>query len=845
MCYREPPLLNLGSVQVACLCGRNGHGKSALLDAITWAVWGQARTRTQDELIHQGQTDMVVDLEFSARGQTYKISRRHSRKRGKQGASSLELQLFSDGTFIPITGNTIRETEAVVKDLLNMDYDTFVNTAFLLQGKADLFSSSTPARRKETLAEVLGLGYYDSLALKARELGRDQDKLITSIDSNVAFHAEELEKRDLYQSNLSSAQSNLSDLEKSMQIALSEKSFIESKIDKLKLTESMIDASRNRVKSAKAELQQLQMSLERFQTELAEAEKIQLKELEIGKKYSALQQALLEEQLISEKGAKHKDLSDAANKLEQSIDIESTRLKERIQSMQNQIDGLSVLSAQLPELNKSVSLMEQQKSDLHKLKLNSEQLDKSISTLETKSAVLNNENSLLKKTMDDTRQKYDYLNLDEAVCPVCSAALNDKKIKALRIEYESSGAEAKAEYLKNQNQVAEVGKEISFEQAKLSEINEQAANLSAEISTKEDSLRREIAAAENAEASIKNLSGELLSLQNRLSSSSFCNLEKLKLVQIQSDLDSLKYDSQKHESLIKLIESLKPYEDSMRQLNQAKDSINLINENISQSSMLLESRSKEIKQATQEIIDLEKDLVELPEVTRQLDEVLRHSLGLEKQRAHFAEETGRLRERLDHCERIENQINKQMKTRKAAEKESRLLKDLAGAFGPNGIQAMIIETAIPQIQDEANEMLFRLTDGGLSIRLDLTEGRKDRSTGNPSEQLEIRVSDEMGTRSYETFSGGEAFRINFAIRIALSKVLASRSGAPLPILFIDEGFGSQDEFGQDRLKEAINFIRDDFEKILVITHIEEIKDAFPARIEVEKTSSGSTFKVIS
>ena len=90
---------------------------------------------------------------------------------------------------------------------------------------------------------------------------------------------------------------------------------------------------------------------------------------------------------------------------------------------------------------------------------------------------------------------------------------------------------------------------------------------------------------------------------------------------------------------------------------------------------------------------------------------------------------------------------------------------------------MIIETAIPQIQDEANEMLFRLTDGGLSLRFDLTEGRIDSSTGNPSEQLEIRVSDEMGTRSYETFSGGESFRINFAIRIALSKLLARRSGA--------------------------------------------------------------------
>ena len=116
--------------------------------------------------------------------------------------------------------------------------------------------------------------------------------------------------------------------------------------------------------------------------------------------------------------------------------------------------------------------------------------------------------------------------------------------------------------------------------------------------------------------------------------------------------------------------------------------------------------------------------------------------------------------------------------------------------------------------------------------------------GLPSEELEIMVGDEVGTRSYETFSGGEAFRIDFALRIALSKLLARRSGAPLPILFIDEGFGSQDAAGQERLKEAIQSIQDDFQKIIVITHVEQVKESFPARIEVTKTSSGSTFVVV-
>ena len=61
---------------------------------------------------------------------------------------------------------------------------------------------------------------------------------------------------------------------------------------------------------------------------------------------------------------------------------------------------------------------------------------------------------------------------------------------------------------------------------------------------------------------------------------------------------------------------------------------------------------------------------------------------------------------------------------------------------------------------------------------------------------------------------------------------------------IDEGFGSQDEEGRQRLIEAINLVGEDFAKILVITHLDELKDAFPSRIEVQKTSGGSMVEVI-
>jgi DNA repair protein SbcC/Rad50 len=169
---------------------------------------------------------------------------------------------------------------------------------------------------------------------------------------------------------------------------------------------------------------------------------------------------------------------------------------------------------------------------------------------------------------------------------------------------------------------------------------------------------------------------------------------------------------------------------------------------------------------------------------------------------------------------------------------------LERAFGKDGVPALLIEQALPQIESKANEILDRLSDGQMSIRFVTQTEYKDRKRDDLKETLEIQISDSAGIRNYEMYSGGEAFRVNFAIRLALSEILAQRKGARLQTLIIDEGFGSQDTQGRQRLIEAINLVKNDFVKILVITHLDELKDAFPTRIEVEKTERGSVLRVI-
>ena len=196
---------------------------------------------------------------------------------------------------------------------------------------------------------------------------------------------------------------------------------------------------------------------------------------------------------------------------------------------------------------------------------------------------------------------------------------------------------------------------------------------------------------------------------------------------------------------------------------------------------------------------------------------------------------------------IEQQKQNLITVRQGAEATRRTIRDLEQvqkAFGKDGVPAMLIEEAIPELEEQANDILNRLSDYTMSVTFQTQREFKDAKRTDKRETLDILISDGGSVRDYETFSGGEAFRINFAIRLALSRVLAKRAGAKLQTLVIDEGFGNQDAQGRQRLVEAINLIRQDFRKILIITHIEELNDFFPDRIEVTKTPEGSQAEVL-
>ena len=197
MCYRDGvPELRLEGLHVACLCGPNGAGKSALLDSMTWALWGKARAKSDDDLITIGRDEMEVELEFLAQGASYRVVRKRSRGAGRRpGKTLLEFHVSSGGGFEPMTLGTQRETQRRIIETLRMDYDTFINSAFLVQGRADEFTLKTADKRKEVLAEILDLAYYDAIAERARDEGRHKQAEVQALRAMIGDDDLELAKR--------------------------------------------------------------------------------------------------------------------------------------------------------------------------------------------------------------------------------------------------------------------------------------------------------------------------------------------------------------------------------------------------------------------------------------------------------------------------------------------------------------------------------------------------------------------------------------------------------------------------------------------------------------------------
>jgi DNA repair exonuclease SbcCD ATPase subunit len=163
---------------------------------------------------------------------------------------------------------------------------------------------------------------------------------------------------------------------------------------------------------------------------------------------------------------------------------------------------------------------------------------------------------------------------------------------------------------------------------------------------------------------------------------------------------------------------------------------------------------------------------------------------------------------------------------------------LKAAYGKNGIQARMMTEAVSFIESECNTFLGRFSSG-LSIQLTMT---KQTKSGDLRDTLDILVSDAFGVRAIDTFSGGERTRVNFALSVAIGRLLSSQHDTRVASFVVDEP-EYLDAGGVEELAACLQTLSMTVPFVVLVSHIGGVVEQMPQRLEVRKSDAGSRVAV--
>lgn len=477
-------------------------------------------------------------------------------------------------------------------------------------------------------------------------------------------------------------------------------------------------------------------------------------------------------------------------------------------------------------------------------------IDRQIAALEERGGILDEERKILRKKYTELKQKLDgRKTLDAKI-----GQFNEKIASIERAR--TSAGELKEEVarlrqrLSNQD-FAQVEREslinVKTEIHKLDFDPVIYSNLQAQIrmqrhcESRYQQLKRDQSELKKVSEQIPIVKAQLEELSKQLADQEYGKEIRDSLKALDEKVRQLSYDPAAHQQLKQKLAERISAQEIMRRLEKARNEHDAAQQALQSCRASLTAKKDLQAKISAELTNWQELLLSLPSLEQKIAELERHLAEWRTHRESLSLQTAVLRSRLEQLNDAKGKLNDRRNDWERARIELDDFQFLSEAFGKKGIQAVIIENAIPELEAEANQILSRLSQN--QMHLALATQHKTKS-GTLVETLDLLIGDEVGTRNYELFSGGEAFKVNFALRVALSRLLARRAGAKLETLIIDEGFGSQDEASRERLVQAIGSIKRDFAKILVITHIAEVRELFPAHINISKPDGSSRISIM-
>jgi exonuclease SbcC len=771
-------------VSLAAISGKNGHGKSALLDAITWALFGEARKasgtrKPDDEILNrteaegEGDAQMGVILTFDQGDATYEVARYYRETAsGKTTQSGLHLKNRSAET--DLTAGNQRNTQAEIEDVLGMDYDLFTSTSMMEQGQWDQLMTATPAERKDLLFDLLQLGRFEEIETRAKDRRQTLGKSIEDLERKIDYNENQLEGHSGRVDEMQALKEQSAKVEGHIQS-------LQEKLSEAREKAEMATRLRHEIGTASERAEELEAKIEETQAEIDEA----------ADRLSGLEEEQAGLDLPDE------DSAGVEKQLEElkTRQAQAEARKTQIEDLKGEIAGLREDHRPPEHFQSRLTELEEEGQSI--TSDYEENPTATIEKLQSQIGTMEANLSTKRERIGKLESRLENLSAGDP-CPTCEQPLTEEHLAGLGAEELKETRASKVSLEQNLEVARAALSEAKEDRSALEELREQYKTLE----EKADQAVRRRQQLDTKRAKLSELEGK----QPDLSA-------------IRGRIAELTETAQRFERAEKISEEIGELQSALEQAHEEKNKL------------------QKKKAEREERLSEKKERLEALGSPQGTVEETEEKLERERrQDREISSKIGRLESKLEDDEEALQAVEEAEEDLEEAREDYQTYDDLASAFGRDGLPSMILETAIPSIEERTNALLSDLTGGEYQVRLETTRETQD---GGQTGTMDITILARGSERPYEGLSGGERFRTAFALRVALSQHLAARSGRPIETLIVDEGFGTQDTEGQRKVQSALATASESFDLVLAITHVQALRDAFPQRLAVEKTATGS------
>jgi len=759
------------------IIGRNGTGKSTLVEAIGWALYGNRMARSDKGEIRsqfaEKSEPCEVELEFSYGGGEYRIVRR---LKGKN--ATIEAAIYRPGSDEP-EAVTDRGVNDYVERLLKLDYRSFVASVFAKQRELAALSSMPPEDRRKSIHRLIDLDQIDQARDKVRTDAREKEQFLDGLrrglldlDDLRASLGAVAEKEAPLQALVGEHQHQVEDRQSLLRAAREEYEHQQNVREQHRQSESRLQTGASRIRDQQKSLDRIERDLkdiadaesawQRLKPELDEFAivKIDKERMDIGRERWHVRSGLEE---------KERQFIKSQEGLEMQIRRLDARLAERAS-----LDARRIAVGR--DLAENVLAQQQAQGRLAQVK--------------GRVQSVKNAGETGKAKLDKIKQ----LGPD-GQCPTCTQKLAGHFLQVVG-QMEEELARLRSEYLDAAAEEKRLVEEISLLTRTIDANREEEKDLIARLSGLEESARF----LQSAEADRATLSRQIDEVRKEM--------ERLGLVE---------YEEGKHRAVEARYQSLLPLQQEavrMQERASRRPAAEADRAQYSQTLIDLQRSQEEEKIHQQAIGYRETDWLASKQ---KVDECNGAFLKATELLADARQQLAVLQQELSGLQR---QVEEQQ-TRRGEIEQRRIelvsLKALDTHF--DHFRQNLTGRIRPLIAARASELLALTTSGRYPL-MDLDE------------DYQITLYDGAASFALNRFSGGEQDVANLCLRVAISQIVAERSGAGVNFIILDEIFGSQDDERKNLVLQALGQLTSQFRQIFIITHVESIRDLLPVIVEV-------------